>query len=346
VLRGYGRPYYRTHAPPWPLASEDRTPMRLGARRGSWATLLLVLLPFDAAAFQKGADELHRAVHGTTKPVVVEQLGQVIEPREHGDPLATDTAPTCGWSVGNFLGGMFCGVLVTVVGLGFLLRRSGGYLTLEFAKPAAPGLTGSAAPAQEQASRAHAPGNSKGLQDARRPSICETTESIHRFWPRCNCLVLMLLVQSVSSIVLSGFKDLIQKHVSLVYFMTMLVGLGGNAGGQSVVLAVRRLALGQPVSMLEQLSIGALLSLVVVPLAMARAWVSHTSLPIILAIGLSAGVIIVIACVAGTAIPVMLWSLQVDPAHSASFIQVAMDITGIIVVCSLGALMVNVMGSS
>merc|ERR1719401_1959444 len=130
-----------------------------------------------------------------------------------------------------------------------------------------------------------------------------------------------MLIQSVSSVILFTFQETLQRHTVIFFFLTMLVGLGGNAGGQSVVLTVRRLALGQPVSMLEQLSIGALLSLVVVPLAMARAWASHTSLPIILAIGLSAGVIIVIACVAGTAIPVMLWSLQVDPAHSASFIQ-------------------------
>jgi len=319
--------------------------MRMVAVSASWATLLWVLLPLDAAALHKGAEQPHRAGHGAPKPLVVEQFGAVIDPRD-GDALATtNTAPECGWTVGSFLGGMFCGVLVTVVGLGFLLRRSGGYLTLEFAKPAVPGLTGAAAPAQEQASGAHAPGNSKGLQAARRPSICETTESLHRFWPRCSCLIFMLLVQSVSSIVLVGFKDLIQKHVSLVYFMTMLVGLGGNAGGQSVVLAVRRLALGQSVSMLEQLGVGAMLSLVVMPLAMARAWISHTSLPIIFAIGLSAGIIVLIACVAGTAIPVMLWSLQVDPAHSASFIQVAMDIAGIIVVCSTGTLMVHVIGN-
>jgi hypothetical protein len=324
--------------------------MRLGGGCGGWATLLWVLLPFDAAAFQKGAAETllagngHGGGHG--RPIVVEQLGEVIEPRD-GDVLAAaDTPQTCGWNAGNFLGGMFCGVLLTVVGLGFLLRRSGGYLTMEFAKPAAPTQEQASRPGtpacEEQASR---PGSSKE-HDKRRPSMCESTESMHLFWPRCNCLVFMLLVQSVSSIVLSGFKDLIQKHVSLVYFMTMLVGLGGNAGGQSVVLAVRRLALGQPVSMMEQLSIGALLSLVIVPLAMARAWISHVSLPIILAIGLSAGVIILIACVAGTAIPVLLWSVQVDPAHSASFIQVAMDISGIIVVCSLGALMVDIVGTS
>lgn len=328
--------------------------MRLRSGWGSWTTLLWVLSPLDAAALdaaavQKGDTETFLASHfhggghgGHGRPVVVEQLGEVIEPRE-GDVLAATDAPqTCGWNAGNFLGGMFCGVLLTVVGLGFLLRRSGGYLTMEFAKPAAPA-------AQEQAPRPQTPASSKGPakeQDQRRPSLCDSTESLHRFWPRCNCLIFMLLVQSVSSIVLSGFKDLIQKHVSLVYFMTMLVGLGGNAGGQSVVLAVRRLALGQPVSMIEQLSIGALLSLVIVPLAMARAWISHVSLPIILAIGLSAGVIILIACVAGTAIPVMLWSMQMDPAHSASFIQVAMDISGIIVVCSLGALMVDIVGTS
>lgn len=321
-----------------------------GGGCGSWTTLLLVFLPLDAAAVQKGdgdtflASHFHDGGHGHRRgrPVVVEQFGEVIEPTDSDALAATDTPQTCGWNAGTFLGGMICGVLLSVVGLGFLLRRSGGYLSLELAKPAAP-------PAQEQAPQPQTPVSSKGQgkeQDQRRPSLCDTTESLHRFWPRCNCLIFMLLVQSVSSIVLSGFKDLIQTHVSLVYFMTMLVGLGGNAGGQSVVLAVRRLALGQPVSMIEQLSVGALLSLVIVPLAMARAWISHVSLPIILAIGLSAGVIILIACVAGTAIPVCLWSMQMDPAHSASFIQVAMDISGIIVVCSLGALMVDIVGTS
>jgi len=326
--------------------------MQMGAGYGSWATLLWVLLPLDAAAFQKGVDEVHRAGHGPSKPIIVEQFGQVIEPEgvpgDAADDLAViNAAPSCGWNLGNFLGGMFCGVLLTVVGFGVLLHRSGGFLTVEFGKqPAVPGVTTAlAAPApQEKAPPAHAPGNSKGPQGARRPSICDTTESIHKFWPRCNCLIFMLLVQSVSSVVLGGFKELITKHVSLIYFLTMLIGLGGNAGGQSVVLAVRRLALGQSVSMLEQLSTGVLLSVVVTPLAMARAWISGTSLPIILAIGLSAAVIINIAVVAGTAIPVVLDSLKMDPAHSASFIQVAMDITGIIVVCCFGSACVSLIG--
>lgn len=38
-------------------------------------------------------------------------------------------------------------------------------------------------------------------------------------------------------------RFLIKSHPTVIYFLTMLVGAGGNAGGQSTVLVVRRLAL-------------------------------------------------------------------------------------------------------
>merc|ERR1719356_1277812 len=106
----------------------------------------------------------------------------------------------------------------------------------------------------------------------------------------------MLLVQSASSIILSSFKGLVQNHVSLVFFLTMLVGLGGNAGGQSVVLAVRKLAKGeQDISVPEQVQVGFLLGCVLGPLAFLRSFVSGSSVQVCLTIGLSAGIVVMVA---------------------------------------------------
>jgi hypothetical protein len=75
----------------------------------------------------------------------------------------------------------------------------------------------------------------------------EEIESLNQFWPRARWLLGLLFLQSTSSFILKGFQSLIEKHPSIVFFLTMLVGAGGNAGSQSVVLAVRAIALGDPV---------------------------------------------------------------------------------------------------
>ncbi len=63
-------------------------------------------------------------------------------------------------------------------------------------------------------------------------------ESIHKLEDRMSWLVGLLILQSFSSIILSHFHTLIETHESIIFFLTMLVGAGGNAGGQSVVMAV------------------------------------------------------------------------------------------------------------
>jgi len=91
-------------------------------------------------------------------------------------------------------------------------------------------------------------------------STIAADEEWFKFRPRALWLIGLLCLQSTSSFVLAGFKDLIQRHPSIVYFLTMLVGAGGNAGGQAVVYAVRRLALNKPVDTAHQIKIGFLLA--------------------------------------------------------------------------------------
>ena len=52
------------------------------------------------------------------------------------------------------------------------------------------------------------------------------------------------IFQSVSSFILASYSELLQQHSVIVYFLTMLVGAGGNAGNQAAVLVIRGLATG------------------------------------------------------------------------------------------------------
>ena len=52
---------------------------------------------------------------------------------------------------------------------------------------------------------------------------------------RAGWLVGLLILQSCSSFILSNNQGLLESHIVLVQFLTMLVGAGGNAGNQASV---------------------------------------------------------------------------------------------------------------
>ena len=57
-------------------------------------------------------------------------------------------------------------------------------------------------------------------------------------------LVGLLIFQSCSSFILAANENLLNKHPAIIFYLTMLVGSGGNAGNQSAVRVIRGLALG------------------------------------------------------------------------------------------------------
>jgi len=239
------------------------------------------------------------------------------------------------FSVPCFLAGLTVGVLLTVAAFGFLTDRLSFPLGAHSGKRQAQEEDADASNANpreaDELRIEHVGSNTSGTSS-------RDVESLHLFWPRCGWLVAMLLVQSLSSLILDSFSGLMKRHMSLAFFLTMLVGLGGNAGGQSVVLTVRRLALGNTVKVSEQFHVGLLLVLVMAPLAFLRALLQQTPWRESLAVGASAALITVVATVVGTALPKLLWFFQIDPAHGAVGVQVLMDLAGIAIVCSLGYL--------
>lgn len=250
----------------------------------------------------------------------------------------------------SFAGGLTVGIVGTLLMLSLGLRDAEKLRTVSGSRKEGSAFqAGTASAISEEPKAPEATpqdSNTAAIEPASSPTSVRCTdsvESIHRFGPRLAFLVAMLLVQSLSSFMLAGFQDLIQNHPSIVFFLTMVVGTGGNVGGQSVVLAVRRLAYGEQVDLGEQVAVGTQLSMVLGPLALLRAYVQGTKLSVCFTIGVATLLIVVVAASLGTALPRLLWQVRVDPAHATPVIQVLMDMVGVLTTCAIGYVILDVM---
>mmetsp|Transcript_3798 Transcript_3798/g.4718 ORF Transcript_3798/g.4718 Transcript_3798/m.4718 type:complete len:291 (+) Transcript_3798:127-999(+) len=166
-------------------------------------------------------------------------------------------------------------------------------------------------------------------------------DSLTKFWPRVGWLAAMLMLQSVSGIILSKFRHLVRTDPDLIFFLTMLIGLGGNAGGQSVVLTCRKLLRHERITIRDQLITGILMGLVLAPLAFLRGLISKTEIRTCVTLAAATLLIAAVATSIGTALPKMLQMIKADPGEAAAMIQVIMDIVGVMCTCCLGALILQ-----
>jgi cation transporter-like permease len=151
---------------------------------------------------------------------------------------------------------------------------------------------------------------------------------------RAKWLVGLLFFQSCSGFILSRNEILLQDHPVIIYFLTMLVGAGGNAGNQASVRVIRGLALGtlnpetQSQFLSRELRMAFALSLILSLAGFLRATLFHTPLPETMAITLALSMIVFSSICLGAVLPLLLQKVGIDPAHSSTSIQVMMDILG------------------
>ena len=145
---------------------------------------------------------------------------------------------------------------------------------------------------------------------------------------RGSWLLGLLLCQSASSFILQDNTALLQTHPTIVYFMTMLVGAGGNAGNQAAVRVIRGLATGEvnPLSeratLQAEVRIAAALSVVLVLAGFLRVAAFHASVADALAVSASLFFIVGTSVLLGASLPLLLNKLRVDAAHASTSIQV------------------------
>lgn len=154
---------------------------------------------------------------------------------------------------------------------------------------------------------------------------------------RAGWLVGLLVLQSMSSFIISRNEKLLQKHLVIVRFLTMLVGAGGNAGNQASVGVIRGLAMGSVndrnirETLLRELQMGLGLSFVLGVAGAVRAAVFMTPFMETLAITTCLVAIVFISVLLGAVLPLIMKYFRIDPAHSSTTIQVIMDILGVLI---------------
>ena len=155
-------------------------------------------------------------------------------------------------------------------------------------------------------------------------------------------LVGLLVLQSFSSIIMAKYGAVMDQYVILTFFLTMLVGTGGNAGNQSATLVIRGLTTKEITRqngmrmLLREFGMSLGMAFLLAIVGFLRVWMSAHNMLFSFIVGTSLFVIVITSVLLGAFIPMLLERLGVDPAHSATpFLTTLMDILGVLIYCSI-----------
>ena len=159
-------------------------------------------------------------------------------------------------------------------------------------------------------------------------------------------LAINLFTSILASLVIAVFEGTIESVVALAILMPIVASMGGNAGTQSLTVAVRAIATrdltGSNVWRVirREVAVGLINGLLfaVIMGIVGMVWFSSPMLGVVIALAMVVN--LVVAGLAGTAIPVVLEKLGVDPAlASGAFVTTVTDIVGFFAFLGLAAVM-------
>ena len=179
-----------------------------------------------------------------------------------------------------------------------------------------------------------------GVSDASiRTSVLET------FQGRAPWLFVNLITAVIASVVIGFFESTIEKVVALAVLMPIVASMGGNAGTQTVTVAVRAIAMREfspKVAVtfgLRELYVGIANGLIFAVVTAGLSYIWFGDAQIALVLGIAMIVNMVVAAISGTLIPLSLVKVGVDPAIASSvFITTITDVIGFLVFLGLAAL--------
>jgi len=162
-----------------------------------------------------------------------------------------------------------------------------------------------------------------------------------RFW----WLLVNLGTALLASAVIGQFEEELQKIVALAVLMPIVASMGGNAGTQTVTVAVRALAMGElsianiARFVVKEILVGGANGLIFAILLGVITWLWFHDLRIGLIIAAAMVINLVCAALAGTLIPLGLQRAGVDPAVSSTvFLTTVTDVVGFLGFLGLAAL--------
>ncbi|MEA2903134.1 MAG: magnesium transporter [Alphaproteobacteria bacterium] len=154
-----------------------------------------------------------------------------------------------------------------------------------------------------------------------------------------------LLTALLSSWVISMFEAALAKMVALAVLMPIVASMGGNAGTQTMTVAVRALATRELSNanawriIRRELMVGVLngIAFALIMGAVAAAWFNVTDLGLVMALAMFT--VLAAAALGGILIPLLLTRLGVDPAVSSGpFVTTITDVVGFLAFLGIASL--------
>ncbi|PWL39531.1 magnesium transporter [Flagellimonas aquimarina] len=150
-------------------------------------------------------------------------------------------------------------------------------------------------------------------------------------------LILGLFGGLGAAAIMGGFEEMIAKHAILFFFTPLIAAMAGNVGVQSSAIIVQGLAnddLKGSISnrLVKEMLLALLNGLILAALLLIFTWIWKGDFLTALAISISLVVVIIVAGIIGTFIPLFLDKRGIDPAIATGpFITTSNDIFGILI---------------
>lgn len=178
-----------------------------------------------------------------------------------------------------------------------------------------------------------------GAEETITDSVWETTQS------RFSWLFVNLLTAILASWVISWFGGTIKQMVALAILMPIVASMGGNAGTQTMTVAVRALAtrslgpLNATRVALRECSVGLVNGVVFAVIVGLFSWWWFGSDKLGLVIAVAMVINLLAAALAGIAVPLALDHFDIDPAiASGTFVTTVTDVVGFFAFLGLAAI--------
>lgn len=159
---------------------------------------------------------------------------------------------------------------------------------------------------------------------------------------RAPWIILLMFFGMISANIIAQFEETLEAIVLLAGFIPLIMGSAGNAGTQSLAVAVRSLALGSLEKkglgkmILREFSTGILLGLTCSLVLLIIIPFIHGSYLVAFIVGISIFLSLSMATVIGTIVPLIINKLKLDPAiASGPFISTVNDIVGLLIYFSV-----------
>lgn len=155
-------------------------------------------------------------------------------------------------------------------------------------------------------------------------------------------LTALVFMNVFSGAAIANFENVIEKVVSLIFFLPLLIGSGGNAGSQSATLMIRSLAIGdvQMKDWFRLLGKEIIVSLLLgLTMALGVSLIASFRAPeVILVVAITMVLNVMAGSLIGLTLPFIFTKFKLDPATaSAPLITSISDITGVMIYFSIAS---------